>query len=126
MKYLCLVYLNEEEWDAQSESEYSALVSDILAYREFLRRSGQLLDARSLQRSHTATTVRVREGGLVVTDGPFAETKKHLGGYMLIEARDLNEAIRIAANMPAAHRGSIEVRPLKELHAASPDQLPVE
>jgi len=126
MKYLCLVYLNEEEWDAQSESEYTALVNDILAYREFLRRSGHLIDARSLQHSHTATTVRVRNGAIAITDGPFAETKEHLGGYLLIEARDLNEAIRLAANMPAAHRGTIEVRPLKELQAANLNHLAAE
>ena len=117
MQYLCLVYHDEKEWDAQSRSEYDALVGDILAYREFLRKSGHLVDAKSLQHSHMATTLRVRNGSVSVTDGPFAETKEQLGGYILIEARDLNEAIRLASQMPAARIGSVEVRPVKDLSA---------
>ena len=116
MQYLCLVYHDEREWDAQSTSEYDELVGEILAYREFLRSSGHLVAANSLQHSHMATTLRVRNGNMSVTDGPFAETKEQLGGYILIEARDLNEAIRLAAQMPAARIGSVEVRPVRDLH----------
>ena len=116
MQYLCLVYHDEKEWDAQSRSEYDALVGEILAYREFLRSSGHLVAGNSLQHSHLATTVRARNGDTSITDGPFAETKEQLGGYLLIEARDLNEAIRLAAQMPAARIGSVEVRPVKNLH----------
>jgi hypothetical protein len=117
MKYLCLVYLDEQEWDALSSSEYGAVVEEILAYREDLRRSGHCVRSDALQRSHTATTLRVRDGQLSVTDGPFAETKEQLGGYYLIEAQDLNEAIRLAANIPSARMATIEVRPIKELSA---------
>lgn len=117
MKYLCLVYHDETEWDAMSKGEYDALAGEILAYREFLRRSGHLVAANSLQHSYTATIVRARNDSVSVTDGPFAETKEQLGGYVLIEARDLNEAIRLASNMPAARIGSVEVRPVKDLRA---------
>ena len=86
-----------------------------LDYDEALRRSGHLLAAQALQPVETATTIRVRNGKLSTTDGPFAETKEQLGGFVLIEARDLNDAIQVAAQIPMGRRGSIEVRPIKEL-----------
>jgi hypothetical protein len=115
MKYLCLVYLDEKKWDAQSSSEYDALVREILDYREDLRTSGHLVLADALHHDQQATTVRIRNGKVSVTDGPFAETKEQLGGFYLIDADDLNEAIRLAAKIPSARLGSVEVRPIKEL-----------
>lgn len=114
MKYLCLVYHDEASIDALPEHEYDAIVADVLAYREELRRGGHYIDSSPLQPVQVATTVRVRGGKASITDGPFAETKEQLGGYYLIEAADLDEAIRLATKMPPARVGSIEVRPLRE------------
>ncbi|HXA95018.1 MAG TPA: YciI family protein [Candidatus Dormibacteraeota bacterium] len=119
MRYLCLVYLVENEMATMSESESDACTDESLAYDEALRRSGQLILAHALERVETATTVRVRKGKLFTTDGPFAETKEQLGGFILIEARDLNDAIQAASRIPLARRGSIEVRPIKELKPAT-------
>jgi len=115
MKYACLVYLVEKEMEAMPEIGAEAGTAESLAYDEALRRSGQLIVAQALAPVETATTVRVRKGKLTTTDGPFAETKEQLGGFILIEARDLNEAIQAASRIPLARRGSIEVRPIKEL-----------
>ena len=112
MQYLCLVYVEESRFDVMSESESKALTRDCLVYNDELRKSGHLLGVNALQPVSAATTIRVRSGKLSTTDGPFAETKEHLGGYVLIEARDLNEAIQIAAKSPMARIGSIEVRPI--------------
>jgi hypothetical protein len=116
MKYLCLVYHEETKVDALSESEYDAIVSEVLDYREELRKSSHYIASSPLQPVQTATTVRVRNGKASITDGPFAETKEQLGGFYLIEARDLNDAIRVASKMPPARLGCIEVRPLKEIN----------
>jgi len=110
MKYLCLVYLDEQKWNAVPDSECAACGAG-------LRSSGVLLAAEPLHPVETATTVRVRNGKMTVTDGPFAETKEHLAGFYLIDAIDLNEAIQIAAKIPPAREGSIEVRPVRELAA---------
>jgi hypothetical protein len=115
MKYACLVYLVEKEMHAMSKRETEACVEESLAYDQALRRSGHLIVANALQPVEAATTVRVRNGKLLATDGPFAETKEQLGGFILIEARDLNDAIQVAARIPLARAGSIEVRPIKEL-----------
>ena len=115
MKYVCLVYLVEKEMEAMSESEADACTDESLAYDDALRRTGQLIMAHALAPVEMATTVRVRKGKLSATDGPFAETTEQLGGFLLIEARDLNEAIQAASRSPLARRGSIEVRPIKEL-----------
>jgi hypothetical protein len=115
MKYVCLVYLVEKEMEAMSESEAYACTDESLAYDDALRRTGQLIMAHALAPVEMATTVRVRKGKLSATDGPFAETTEQLGGFLLIEARDLNEAIQAASRIPLARRGSIEVRPIKEL-----------
>jgi len=114
MKYLCLVYHDEKQLDALPAREYDALVGDTLAYDEELRQSGHYVASNALEYVQTATTVRVRSGKVSITDGPFAETKERLGGFILIEARDLNEAIRVASGMPPGRLGSIEVRPIKE------------
>lgn len=113
MKYLCLIYQNEAEIDAMPEQEYEAIVSDVLDYRRELQESGHYIASSPLQSVETATTIRVRGGKVVITDGPFAETREQLGGFYLIEAKDLNEAIRLASRMPPARIASIEVRPLK-------------
>jgi hypothetical protein len=115
MKYVCLVYLVEEDMNALSKREADACTEESLAYDQALRRSGHLLAAQALQPVETATTIRVRNGKLSTTDGPFAETKEQLGGFILIEARDLNDAIQVAAKIPMGRRGSIEVRPIKEI-----------
>ena len=119
MRYACLVYLVEKEMAAMSEIEARACTEESLAYDEALRRNGQLVVAQALAPVETATTVRVRHGKLTATDGPFAETKEQLGGFILIEARDLNEAIQAASRIPLARRGSIEVRPVMELPTAT-------
>jgi hypothetical protein len=108
MKYLCLVYLEESKLHAVSDRECAACGSD-------LRDRGMLLAAEPLHPADTATTVRVRHGTLLVTDGPFAETKEQLAGFYLIDARDLNEAIQVASKIPPAREGSVEVRPVREL-----------
>src|SRR5215218_4106539 len=108
MKYLCLVYLDEKKSDTVADSECRACSDE-------LRRSGHHIAAEALQSVHTATTVRVRNGRLSVTDGPFAETKEQVAGFYLIDAKDLNEAIQLAAKVPPARVGSIEVRPVREL-----------
>ncbi len=115
MKYLCLVYQEEATLDTLSGSLGEAIAGEVLDYREELRQSGHLIASSPLQPVQSATTIRVRNGTVSITDGPFAETKEQLGGFYLIEARDLNDAIRVAAKMPSARLGSIEIRPLKEL-----------
>lgn len=114
MKYLCLIYNEERKLDAMSESEWEALVGEVLAYDEELRQKGHFIAAEALQRAQTATTVRVRSGGVSTTEGPVADAKEQLGGFILIDARDLNEAIQVASKMPEAKVGSIEVRPIGE------------
>ena len=115
MQYLCLVYMEEGVFDGMSEAEQKALTRESLDYDDELRRRGDFLSANALQPVNAATTIRVRNGRLSTTDGPFAETKEHLGGYILVEARDLNEALQIAAKIPMARFGSIEVRPVLHL-----------
>jgi len=118
MKYLCLVYLEEKILNALSRNERVSLSEEALAFCDQLQKVGQLLAASPLHPVETATTVRVREGKTSTTDGPFAETKEQLGGFLMIDVPDLNDAIRVAAHFPAARFGSIEVRPLKELGCA--------
>jgi hypothetical protein len=108
MKYLCLVYMDPDKPSAIRDSE-------CMACGDGLRQSGKLVAAEALQAVDTATTVRVRNGKLSVTDGPFAETKEKLAGFYLIEAADLNDAIQVAAKIPPAREGSVEVRPVRQL-----------
>jgi hypothetical protein len=114
MKYICLAFEEERILNALSKDEWSVLRKETLDYVEDLRNKGHLVSAEPLQSARTASTVRVRSGKLSVTDGPFAETKETLGGFFLINARDLNEAISIASKWPSARFGSIEVRPVDE------------
>ena len=115
MKYLCLVYREERIVEAMSKGELDAFVGEHSAYDAVLRESGHGILSEGLQPVQTATTVRVRSGKVYTTDGPFAETKEQLGGFFLINARDLDEAILVASRIPAARMGSIEVRPVREL-----------
>jgi hypothetical protein len=112
MKYLCLIYDEEKKLAAMSKSESDAFMGEYFAFSNAIRQSGHLVAGDALKSVQTATTVRVRNGKQSTTDGPFAETKEQLGGYYLIEAKDLNEAIQIAARIPSAKTGSIEVRPI--------------
>lgn len=114
MKYLCLVYFEPHIWDTMSQSDAEQIDRESLAYNEELQARGHHIAAQALQSVDTATTVRVRNGKMSITDGPFAETKEVLGGFILIHARDLNEAIQVAADVPLARWGSIEVRPILE------------
>lgn len=115
MQYLCLIYQNEAILNSLPRQEYDALVAEALAYDEELRQGGHYVGSNALELVHSATTVRVGSGKVSVTDGPFAETREQLGGYILIEARDLNEAIRLASKIPPARLGCVEVRPVKDL-----------
>ena len=116
MKYVCLVYLDEKQLQTVADSECKAC-------GDALRRSGHHIAAEALQSVHSATTVRVRNGKVSVTDGPFAETKEQLAGFYLIDAKDLNEAIQLASKIPPARVGSIEVRPTRELVTNSPRRI---
>jgi hypothetical protein len=115
MKYLCLMYADEAKVNAMSQSEVDALIDEVMATEAELRQRGHLILGEALEQVAAATTVRVRSGKLSATDGPFAETREQLGGFVLIEARDLNEAIQIAGRFPSARLGSIEVRPVIDL-----------
>jgi len=112
MRYMMLVYLEERELD---ENERQACYDESVRLTKDLHARGQFIAASPLHPVATATTIRIRDGRKLVTDGPFAETREHLGGYFLVEAKDLDEALSIAARIPAAKFGSIEVRPLVEL-----------
>ena len=112
MKYLCLVYGEEKEMGAMTDD-------GCMAYDQSLRKSGRCLASEALQPVHTAATVRVRDGKVHITDGPFTETKECLAGFYLIEAADMNAAIQIASQIPPAQVGSIEVRPVRELRSTS-------
>ena len=115
MKYACLVYYDEKEVYGMSPGDWDSLVGECLAYGDDVRASGHFLGGEALQPVAEATTLRVRNGKVSITDGPFAETKEQLAGFYLIEARDLNEAIQVASRIPPARYGSIEVRPVREL-----------
>ena len=112
MKYVCLIYGNDEPLP---EGEGSKLYDESVAYHKELHREGKLLGLEALEDPGTATTVRRRRGKTSATDGPFAESKEHLGGLFIIEARDMEEAIVIAGNHPAARWDAIEIRPIKEI-----------
>jgi hypothetical protein len=115
MKYLCLVYFEGSALTALSPADKAQLDRDSIAYDGELERSGNYITSHALRSVDDAATVRVRSGKMSVTDGPFAETKEQLGGFILIDARDMNEALRLAAGIPLAKLGSIEVRPTMEI-----------
>jgi hypothetical protein len=117
MKYLCLIYDEEKKLSSMSKTEGDAMMGEYFAFTEGIKQSGHYLGGNALQPVHTATTVRVRNGKVSTTDGPFAETQEQLGGYYLIEAKDLNDAIQVAQKIPSSRIGSIEVRPIMEFDA---------
>ncbi len=112
MKYLCLIYNQETNLSSMPPPERDGLSKEFGAFTEGIKASGHYLAGERLQPIHTAATVRVRGGKVSATDGPFAETKEQLGGFYMIDARDLNDAIQVAAKIPSARLGSIEVRPI--------------
>jgi hypothetical protein len=115
MQYMLLIYESEAQAQRRSESEQSGLVQSYMTFTQNLVKSGNMRGGDRLDRSTAAATVRVRDGKTTTVDGPFAETKEQLGGYYLVEARDLDEAIAIAARVPSAELGSIEVRPVMQI-----------
>ena len=113
MEYLLLIYNSEKEWAAMPPDEMGKIYGEYMAFTKAITDSGHWIGGKPLQPVSTATTVRVRSGKRTVTDGPFAETKEQLGGYYLVEAKDLDEATEIASRIPGAKYGSIEVRPIQ-------------
>jgi hypothetical protein len=112
MQYLLLIYLDESRWERIGDAEQQKIYGEYRELIDELGKAGKFLGGNELQPIATATTVRVRGGKKSITDGPFAETKEQLGGYFLVEAKDLDEAMDIAARIPSATTGSIEVRPV--------------
>jgi len=112
MKYLLLIYENEASLAGLSEAEQGKIFEEYMVYTKGIRKNGNYVAGEALQPVSTATTVRVKNGKTLTTDGPFAETREQLGGFYLVEAKDLDEAIRLAAGIPASGTGSIEVRPI--------------
>jgi hypothetical protein len=115
MQYICLIYLEEAKFAPMTQAERDGFVNAMLDNDDQMRRDGHYVTSNALQTPLNAASVRVRNGKLSVTDGPFAETKEHLSGYIVIEARDLNEAIQVAGRIPLSTVGTIEVRPVEML-----------
>jgi hypothetical protein len=112
MRYLCLIYENEKQWESLPRSEMDAIMNEYFTFTSDIQKNGKYVAGEALQPTATATSVRVRNGKVSTTDGPFAETKEQLGGFYLIEAKDLNDAIQVASRIPSARFGSIEIRPV--------------
>jgi hypothetical protein len=112
MQYLLLIYNAESQWAAMTEAEHARMTQEFGAFTQGIIASGNFKGGNQLHPTSKATTIRIRDGKKLVTDGPFAETKEQLGGYYLIEAADLDEATAIAARIPSARSGSVEVRPV--------------
>jgi len=112
MKYLCLIYDDEKKMAMMSKAEADAFMGEYFAFTESIKKSGHYVGGEALHPVKSATTIRRRNGEMVTFDGPFAETKEQLGGYYLIEASDLNEAIQVAGKIPSAKTGSVEIRPI--------------
>ena len=117
MQFMLMIYTDSALLDALPDGESDAMMRDCLAHADELRRQGRLLDTRMLAGAPTARSVRVRGGRVAAIDGPFAEAKEVLGGFNLIEARDMEEAVRIAAEFPWARTGCVEVRPVQDVEA---------
>jgi hypothetical protein len=115
MKYMLLIYDDEQTWVTMSEADRNQMMADYGAFTNEIVEAGQFLAGALLLPTSTATSVRVRESKPLVTDGPFAETREQLGGYYLVNAKDLDEAIALAARIPSAKLGTIEVRPVMEM-----------
>lgn len=115
MKYLCIAFQDQQKLDAYNDDEFGEIMERVKLYLEELQSNGNFVDASRLEPASSGAVVRVRGRHLSVTDGPFIETREQIAGYYLIEANDLNDAIRIASRSPSAHLGTVEVRPLKPL-----------
>ena len=113
MKYLCLIYDDESTWGTMPKDLADAMMAEYFTFTEDIKKSGHYVGGEALQPTQTASTVRVRNGKISTTDGPFAETKEQLGGYYLIDAKDLNDAIQVASRIPSARIGSVEIRPIQ-------------
>jgi hypothetical protein len=120
MQYLLLIYSDESRMKSATQADRNAMIGDYRTFTAEIVKSGHMRAGDALQPTSTATTVRVREGKMLTTDGPFAETKEQLGGYYLVEAKDLDEAIKLAARVPGARTGSIEVRPINAMPSDYP------
>ncbi|MEM9007995.1 MAG: YciI family protein [Cyanobacteria bacterium P01_F01_bin.86] len=114
MKFICLGYVDEMQWDGMSEAEQKTRLAECLAYDDELRRSGHFIGGEALQSVRNAVTLRLQNGKLAVTDGPYAETKEQLGGILLLEASDLNQAIQLISHHPGVRIGTFEIRPADE------------
>ncbi len=112
MKYLCLIYDDEKKMGTMSKTEGDAIMGEYFAFTDGIKKSGHYVSGEALKPVQTATSVRIRDGKVSTTDGPFAETKEQLGGFYLITAKDLNDAIQVASKIPSARQGTIEVRPV--------------
>ncbi|NMO15622.1 YciI family protein [Pyxidicoccus fallax] len=115
MRYVLTIYENEKLWEALSKEEADQVMGEYFTFTDGIRKSGNYLGGEALQPVATATTVRIRDGKRLTTDGPFAETKEQLGGFYLIEAENIDQAIAIASRIPTARTGCVEVRPVMEV-----------
>ena len=115
MKYICLGYFDEKKWEAMSESEEYAFLDECFAYDDMLRKNGHVVGGEALQSARNAVTLRWQNGKMSITDGPYAETKEQLGGFGVLEARDLNHAIQLMSKHPGVKAGPFEIRPAEDL-----------
>jgi hypothetical protein len=115
MKYICLGYYDEKNWETISEGEQKALMDECFAYDDVLRENGHFVGGEALQSARNATTLRWKDGKVSITDGPYAETKEQLGGILVLEARDLNHAIQLMSKHPGVKAGPFEIRPADDL-----------
>jgi hypothetical protein len=116
MRYLCLIYEDEKWWAKATEADMKKGMDEYNAFTESIRKNGNYVGGEALQPTNTAKSVRVRNGKISTTDGPYVETKEQLGGYYLINAKDLNDAVQVASRIPGAKNGTIEVRPIMEFN----------
>jgi len=114
MKYVCFSYLGPINWETMSESERKASMDEFFAYDEMLRKNGNIVGGEGLQSAENAATLRFQNGKVMVTDGPYAETKEQLAGFFILEARDLNHAIQLMSRHPVVRGGPIEIRPVAD------------
>ena len=119
MRYALLIYASEQDWATQSEEQAQAVNQEYMTFTKDIIDRGLMKGGEALQPTSTATSVRVRNGDTLTTDGPFAETKDQLGGFYLVDCKDLDEAVEVAAGIPDARRGTIEVRPVMEVDMPS-------
>jgi hypothetical protein len=119
MRYALLIYASEQDWAGQTEEESQAVNQEYMTFTKGIIDRGLMKGGEALQPTSTATSVRVRNGDTLTTDGPFAETKDQLGGFYLVDCKDLDEAVEVAAGIPDARRGTIEVRPIMEVDMPS-------